>query len=638
MAKEKQDKPDSTSASDRAQSAAAAAGSAAQGAPQAKAGSSTPAQVATRDRQYLIAPRIIPGVFQTMSTDDLSQALDTMGLPVIRRLKRRGGFGLLSAGQGVGEILVTQMPVERGEALRASAGPGVVVEHDQPLVHHAQPSPFELSRAEAVFGLAGAPPPTTATAPVRVKVVDKDGKPVTGATVTIYGQGFPARAETDDKGVVEIAVAGPLDAVQALYVKPRADFWDRVMLRPQLGADQPNMVALQRLSESFPDFPRKKMMGWGQKLMGLDQLDGRFDGTGVKIGIMDSGCDNTHPQLRHVVNGADLVAGGEGTGWTNDEMSHGTHCAGIIGARSDRQGGVSGFAPGAEIHALKVFPSGRISDLIDALDIAMQRQLDVMNMSLGSADPSELVQQKLVAAVNAGVACIVAAGNSSGPVQFPGLLPQSITISAVGQIGQFPESSYHAMTVGQEGPGADGIFSAKFSCFGPEVRLSGPGVAIVSTVPNGGYAAWDGTSMATPHVTGLAALILAHHPQFRQQTTRDANRVTSLFNILHAAARPVVADPLRGGFGLPSAPAALAAAMSAGAASPPSPPPSQPPSQPPPQPPRDAGSVGPAPGAPAVQQGFPGGQIPPASLYQLLVRASYGDPYALRLLQMYGLI
>ncbi len=578
-----------------------------------------PAQVASRPRRYLVAPRTLPGMFQTMSADSLHSTLENMGLPIIKRVKSRG-FGLMSAGQGGNDILVTEMSVEKGEAMKATAPPDIIVEHDQPLVHHGE---LRTLRADADFVAASAPATGLAATPVRVKVVGKDGKPAAGATVTIYGQGFPAHADTDDSGVVEIPVTGPLEEVQVMYVKPRADFWDKVTMRPHLEAGGPNVVQLERFSETFADFPGKKMLGWGQRLMGLDQIDPRFDGAGIKIGIMDSGCDNGHPQLRHVTNGVDMVAGDGGNGWTNDTMAHGTHCAGIIGGRSgDRQGGIWGFAPAAEIHALKVFPSGRISDLIEALDIAVERQLDVMNMSLGSADASELVQQKLEAAVAAGVACIVAAGNSSGPVQFPGMLPQSITVSAVGQMDQFPASSYHAMTVGEGGPGADGIFSAKFSCFGPQVRLSGPGVAILSTVPKGGYAAWDGTSMATPHITGLAALVLAHHPDLRRTTGRDAGRVTALFDILRASARPVVVDPLRGGFGLPHAPAALASAAPA----PPTPAPSAPAA--------GGGATAAPPSAPPVQ----GGGVPQVTLQQLYQLAMMGNPMALQILRMNGLI
>ena len=295
-------------------------------------------------------------------------------------------------------------------------------------------------------------------------------------------------------------------------------------------------------------------MGWGQKLMGLDQLDAGFDGAGIKIGIMDSGCDNSHPQLGHVTNGVDLVARDGGKGWTDDTMAHGTHCAGIIGARSDTSG--------RDLRLRSRRRNPRAQGLPERPDQRPDRRARHRDRTPARRDEHEPGQRRSVrarpaesgAAVASGVACIVAAGNSApGRSSFRAMLPQSITISAVGQIGQFPADSYHAMTVGPGGPGADGIFAAKFSCFGPQVRLTAPGVAIISTVPGGGYAAWDGTSMATPHVTGLAALILAHHPDLQADDARaTSSRVDGPVQILRASARPVVADPLRGGFGLPS--------------------------------------------------------------------------------------
>ena len=155
------------------------------------------------------------------------------------------------------------------------------------------------------------------------------------------------------------------------------------------------------------------------------------------------------------------------------------------------------------------------------------------------------------------MACIVAAGNSGDAVQFPGSSPDVLTVSAIGQEGQFPDSSYHAQQRWTGGTEDGGFFSAQFSCHGPEVDVCGPGVAIVSSVPPAGFAAWDGTSMATPHVTGLAALVLAHHPDFRTPALQlhTAARVDRLFALLKAAARPLaVGDPTRVGAASPRTP------------------------------------------------------------------------------------
>ena len=324
------------------------------------------------------------------------------------------------------------------------------------------------------------------------------------------------------------------------------------------------MIELQPLSALLPRFPQQQMLGWGQELMGLAQVPAHLNGQGVKIAIVNSGCDNTHPQLTHIRHGIDLTNPDDPDGWTHDEISHGTHCAGIIAGLANDQKGIRGFAPGAEVLILKVFPGGRFSNLIDALDLCIERQVDVVNCSLGSGQVSEIVQRKMEEARQKGVACIVAAGNSGGPVQFPATLPGVLSVSAIGQERRYPPDSYHAQAVMAEMIAANGVFPAKFSCFGPQVRISGPGVAIVSTVPGGGYAAWDGTSMAAPHLTGLAALVLAHHPLFQGALrVRSAQRVDALFQAIVMAAQPLVADPQRGGAGLPMAAGALGGAMQA---------------------------------------------------------------------------
>jgi subtilisin family serine protease len=162
-----------------------------------------------------------------------------------------------------------------------------------------------------------------------------------------------------------------------------------------------------------------------------------------------------------------------------------------------------------------------------------------------------------------GMVVVVAAGNSGGPVQFPARLPTALCVSALGQAGTFPPDTYHAQTVPPSQPGvisgAGGLFAPKFTCRGPEVRLCGPGVAIISSVPGGGMAAWDGTSMGAPHITGLAALVAAHHPAVAG-APRNAARADQVLQMVLSLAQPVGLDAQVAGAGVPLASATLAAA------------------------------------------------------------------------------
>jgi subtilisin family serine protease len=135
----------------------------------------------------------------------------------------------------------------------------------------------------------------------------------------------------------------------------------------------------------------------------------------------------------------------------------------------------------------------------------------------------------------------------------------ALAVGAVGKTGEFPPDSFHATQVLQGFEAQQGYFPAKFSCFGPEVDVCAPGVAIVSSLPPDDFAAWDGTSMATPHVTGMAALVLAHHPDFKGAfQARNANRVERLFQIIKESATPMpIADATRVGVGMPNVARAL---------------------------------------------------------------------------------
>lgn len=504
----------------------------------------------TRQAQYLIAPRTYAGGLRPLATEAIVTALNELpGVSIVRRIKPRG-VGALSAGDGgmVGEVIVARTSIERGRELEAAsrAGAAVIVERDELLNHHGL-TPLEHMATTGVPGIF-----SRNRTDVRFRVTDTAGTSLVRAQVTVYGRNIPGQAETDASGDVAVPVFGETpESIRAVYVKPAADCWERFVDQPQLDFTGVNTVVLQPLSATFKNFPGQQMIGWGARLMGLDRISDALNGRGVKVGIIDSGCDNTHPMLRQVTNGVDLTNAGDTSTWIRDEISHGTHCTGVIAGIAAGPQGIRGFAPAADVHVFKVFPGGRFSDLIDALDLCIEQQIDLINCSLGSDQFSEIVQRKLEEARQRGIACVVAVGNSSGPVQFPATLPTVLSVAAVGQENTYPPDTYHAQTRLPGLMGVNGTFPAKFSCFGPEVRVSGPGVAIISSVP-GGYAAWDGTSMAAPHLTGLAALVLAHHPLFQGPLrVRTAQRVDALFQMIVSACTPIIADPLRGGAGLP---------------------------------------------------------------------------------------
>ena len=411
--------------------------------------------------------------------------------------------------------------------------------------------------------------PTTGPALVAsVIVVSKDGTPLPDAEVSLFGSMLPASGVTDANGQASLTLFGETPgSIRGLYVKPRADFWSFYQRDPDISIDEPNVVVMRMLSEwpSLTGFPRTKVFGWGQKAMRLDQLPSNYRGQGIRIAVIDSGAATTHEGLSRIRAGFDIVNKKTNPNtWNDDTLGHGSHCAGVIGA-ADLAFGIRGFAPDAEIHACKLFPGGQVSQLIDALEYCIEHQVDVVNLSLGGAEPSEALEQQILRAKRAGIACIVAAGNSGGPVQYPASSPNVLAVAAIGKLDEFPPDSYHAETLTQN-VDANGYFPARFSCFGPQIAVCGPGVAIASTVPPNNYAAWDGTSMAAPHITGLAALVLAHHPDFQgAYRTRGAERVERLFQAIKMSARRVsLGEQYQTGLGLPDALIAVRPAAAAG--------------------------------------------------------------------------
>lgn len=508
-----------------------------------------------RKKQFLIAPRqaetLAPMGLSPLSFSAVEQALrSSPDIDIVDTVGPKNAVGALSAGAGGGQgILVARMTDQKAGVLHQQGQGRLVVERDQYLgLMDAQLEPAFVTSTIPQSG-----PAFTAS----FTVVGKDGAPVPEAEVSMFGSMLPATGLTDANGSVTLALFGETAAsIRSIYVKPKADYWSFYQRDPDIGGDEPVTIALRALSDwpSLAGFPRQKTVGWGQKAMRMDQLPTTYRGQGIKIAVIDSGAATTHESLNRIHAGFDIVNKKTTPDtWNQDTLGHGSHCAGVIGG-TELAFGIRGFAPEAELHVCKLFPGGQVSQLIDALEYCIDKGIDVVNLSLGGAEPSEALEQQIIRAKRSGIACIVAAGNSGGAVQYPASSPNVLAVAAIGKLDEFPPDSYHAQTLTQN-IDANGYFAAAFSCYGPQIGVCGPGVAITSSVPPNNYAAWDGTSMAAPHITGLAALILAHHPEFQGiYRTRSAERVERLFQVIRASAHRVsLADQTRIGLGLPDA-------------------------------------------------------------------------------------
>jgi len=209
-------------------------------------------------------------------------------------------------------------------------------------------------------------------------------------------------------------------------------------------------------------------------------------GDSVKVGVIDTGIDLKHPDLKANIKGGYNAINPLKS--PNDDNGHGTHVAGIIAAL-DNDIGIIGVGPQIDLYAIKVLNangSGYLSDVIEGLDWAVNNGMQVVNMSLGTSQDVPSFHEAIINVYNAGVTIVAAAGNTGGSVVYPAAYPEVIAVSATDQNNQI----------------------ASFSSRGPEIDLSAPGVSIYSTYKNQSYATLSGTSMAAPHVTGAAALII----------------------------------------------------------------------------------------------------------------------------------
>lgn len=271
--------------------------------------------------------------------------------------------------------------------------------------------------------------------------------------------------------------------------------------------------SLTSLSEDYSatvetDIPVKiaaDSIDWGIARIGADKVWETNSGQGVKVAIVDTGVQIDHPDLKaNILQGYDFV--NEDSNATDDN-GHGTHVAGIVAATLN-QAGTVGASPSGKILPIKVLNNqgyGYLSDVVEGIYFATDSGARVINMSLSTSTDSVTLRNAVTYAANKGVLLVAAAGNDGGsPCAYPGAYSSVICVVATDSKNQL----------------------ASFSNLGGE--LAAPGVSNYSTFIGSSYRYLSGTSMASPHVAGSAAVLMSTCPTCTTTEIRETLRNTAV--------------------------------------------------------------------------------------------------------------
>ena len=245
---------------------------------------------------------------------------------------------------------------------------------------------------------------------------------------------------------------------------------------------------------------------WAQRRLGFDRAWTITQGAGVTVAVIDSGINTDQAQMKliHYVSPSRIIPGGAGPADTRDCVGHGTGVAGVIAAPKVLNVAFTGVAPQASIMPIKVTdqdPKNIPPDFIaEGIERAVARGAKVINISLTSNVDVPALRAAVQHAEAAGVV-IVAAGNEGDDASrtaYPAAYPTVLAVAATDE---------------QDNP-------ASFSSTGSYIDIAAPGAGVETPAPIDGYTKQDGTSFATPYVSGTVALVLAAHPNLKPAQVR----------------------------------------------------------------------------------------------------------------------
>ncbi len=301
---------------------------------------------------------------------------------------------------------------------------------------------------------------------------------------------------------VNVDVIQPLPEVNAMAVMLTAEQKQRLLQSSEVTTIEVDPKRYL-MAESTP---------YGITMVQAQQLSDTLTGN-QKVCIMDTGYTLSHPDLPNTgITGSDGYGANNTGNWYNDGNGHGTHVAGTIAALGGNGQGVIGVNSSGQLglHIVKVFnDQGRWaygSDLVAAIGQCQSAGASVTSMSLGGPQSSHAERQAFANSYAQGMLHIAAAGNdANSALSYPASYDEVVSVAAVDRNGT----------------------KASFSQYNAQVEIAAPGVGTNSTWNNGSYKSISGTSMATPHVSGVAALVWSHFPQCSNQQIRDALNATA---------------------------------------------------------------------------------------------------------------
>lgn len=232
---------------------------------------------------------------------------------------------------------------------------------------------------------------------------------------------------------------------------------------------------------------------WGVQQVKAPAAWSKTTGHRIRIGVIDTGVDFSHPDLRQsLTRGINLL---NRSTLPHDDNGHGTHIAGTIAAANQPKGMI-GVAPRSTISPVKAFDhngSAYVSDIILGIDWCVRNRIHIINMSFGMKSRSKALLNAVANAYHSGVIIVASSGNDSKrkAIDYPARYSQTISVGATNRLRRI----------------------APFSNRGSHIDIYAPGDRIVSAWLRGKYHEMSGTSMATSHVSGAVALLLARYPE-----------------------------------------------------------------------------------------------------------------------------